>query len=442
MARTSKGVYFALKNPKAQISPIKAIFCYAKTQMYYYERKLSLPSKFWNKIAYRAKETKSFPDYRELNSTLDHIESAILDCYRRLKNENNQEPTVHQLREFVKERRNGKATGKKQLEFMEFVDAFIHDAKEGKHLNLATSKPVAKTTINTYEQTLNLLKEFAKVKRLKISFDTIDLTFYKQFIHFLLKEFRSPDTEAYLKINTAGKHITNLKTFMNVALERKLTINEDFKRFKVLREDVDKIYLSENEIEILEDYDLSTNKRLECARDMFVIGCYTALRISDLQRVSDHHIIINNDGWLIQIEMQKTGKKVTIPVSERLRKILERYKDATGKYMPRGISPQKTNEYIKEIAGNIDIFKTEVIINSTQEGKRIAKNVPKFELISNHTGRRSFATNAALKGISYQAIMPITGHKTEKSFLRYIKIDGVDAAKLYRTQLNGINNGL
>ncbi|MBS1744019.1 MAG: site-specific integrase [Bacteroidetes bacterium] len=440
MARTSKGVYFTLKNPKANISPIKAIFCYAKTQMYYYERKLSIPSKFWNKVARRAKETKAFPDYAELNSTLDHIESAILDCYRRFKNENNTEPSVEQLREMVKERRNGKATINKQLEFIEFIDTFINEAKEGKHLNLATAKPVAKTTINTYEQTFNLLKEFAKSKHIKMSFETIDIMFYKQFVHFMLKEFLSTDTEEHLKINTAGKHITNLKTFMNVAAERKLTVNEDFKRFKVLREDVDKISLSDDEIKMLEDYDLSNNKRLECARDMFVIGCYTALRISDLKRVTDQHIIINNDGWFIEIEMQKTGKKVTIPVSERLKIILQKYKTTTGKYMPRGISPQKTNEYIKEVAAKIDAFKTEVIINSTLEGKRVSNSIPKYELISNHTGRRSFATNAALKGISYQAIMPITGHKTEKSFLRYIKIDGVDAAKLYMTQMNIISS--
>ena len=227
---------------------------------------------------------------------------------------------------------------------------------------------------------------------------------------------------------------------MNVAVEKKLTKGEDYKRFKVIREDVDKIYLSENEIKILEEYDLTKNRRLETARDMFVIGCYTALRISDLKRVTDQHIIINNDGWFIEIEMQKTGKKVRIPISDRLKAILQKYKDSTGKFMPKGISPQKTNDYIKEVAAKIDIFKTEVVINSTLDGKRVSNNIPKYELISNHTGRRSFATNAALKGISYQAIMPITGHKTEKSFLRYIKIDGVDAAKLYMTQINEINN--
>ncbi|HQQ99771.1 MAG TPA: hypothetical protein PLA61_02970, partial [Ferruginibacter sp.] len=82
MARTSTGVRFVLKNPKEKVSPIKAIFCYANTQMYYYERKLSIQVRFWNSNSQRAKETNAFEGYSEFNSTLNAIESTILSCYR------------------------------------------------------------------------------------------------------------------------------------------------------------------------------------------------------------------------------------------------------------------------------------------------------------------------------------------------------------------------
>jgi len=439
MARTSTGVRFVLKNPKAKVSPIKIIFCYANTQMYYYERKLSIQVKHWNKIAQRAKEKSDFEESSEFNSTLNAIQSAILSCYRKYKNDFGTEPTRDELREMVKIQR-GTIQKTVRVELLDFITQFIAAAKEGKYFNMASGKPVASVTVRTYEQTLKLLIEFSKMKGHNLCFNDIDTIFHKEFVHFLTKEFKSKETKAHFKINTIGKHLTNLKTFMNAAVERKLTENNDFKskNFKVIRENVDKIYLNEKEIQALENFDLSDNKRLEKVRDMFIIGCYTALRISDLQSLTKQHIVKEEDGWYIKIEMQKTANPVTIPVTDKLKSLLEKYETNTGEYFPKAISSQKANEYIKEVAEKIEEFKTEVIINSTVKGLRISKSIPKYKLIENHTARRSFATNAAAKGIPYQFIMPITGHKTEKSFLRYIKLEGMDSAKLFKMKMEQV----
>ncbi len=437
MARTNTGVSFVLKTPKTEISSIKAIFCFASQQMYYYEKKLSIPTKYWNKNAHRAKETKSFFGYAELNNTLDKIESTILDTYRKFKNEHDREPHVEELRELVKEKR---ATGKSAAQKIEipnlltFVKNFIEEAKEGKHLNLASGKPVSLITIRTYSQTLKLLTAFSKRQKRTYRLEDVDANFHKQFIHFMSKEYVSEETGRAFSVNTAGKHISNLKTFMGVAVERKLTANVDFRMrsFKVIKEDVEKIYLTEQEIEALSALDLSKNKRLEKARDMFIVGCHTALRVSDLKRLTKNHVIHHGDDLFIRIEMKKTEKPVTIPINEDLEKLMNKYLTVIGQYFPKAISDQKMNEYIKEAASKVDLLQQEVIINKTVEGKRVSESVPKYALITNHTARRSFATNAALKGIPYQFIMPITGHKTEKAFLRYIKTDGLDAAKMFK----------
>ena len=60
MSRTNTGVLFYLKNPKSLVSPVKCVFCYSNHQLYYYEKKLSIETRFWNKKSQRAKETKSF----------------------------------------------------------------------------------------------------------------------------------------------------------------------------------------------------------------------------------------------------------------------------------------------------------------------------------------------------------------------------------------------
>ncbi|UAY52129.1 site-specific integrase [Ferruginibacter albus] len=440
MARTSTGVSFVLKYPKKEISPIKAIFCFASLQMYYYEKKLSIPVKYWNKNSQRAKETKSFPGFNTLNDTLDKIETDILHCYRTYKNEFNSEPTIHRLRELVNTRR-GKNVIKviDPIDILQFGQIFIADAKEGKHINLVRGTQVTKVTIRTYEQTLRLLQSYAEYANKKLRFEEINTSFHKDFVHYLsnIYKYKNEDKELNLKVNTIGKHLTNIKTFMNCAIEKGFTKNDAFKNktFKVIRENVENIALNNDEINALEKLDLNDNQRLDKVRDLFLIGCETGLRISDLKRLSEDHVIVISDKKYIKIEMTKTRNTVTIPITDRISRIIVKYK-AVGQYFPETISDQKTNDYIKEIAKKIPLLCEEVIINSTEMGLRVSKKIPKYNLITNHTARRSFATNWALKGVPYQVIMRITGHKTERSFTRYIKINELEGAKLFEMEIN------
>lgn len=433
MARTNTGVKFFLKTPKADQSSIKCVFCYNGSQLYYYERKLSVPTKFWNKNSQRVKETIAFKEHGRINESLEAIEAITIDAYRRFKNEKGREPEHEELKSIIKERRGvSPIPENKPIELMDFIRTFIEDAKAGKHVNHNTSKPVKDVTIRTYQQTHKLLEVYSKAKRKKLDFDQINTAFHKDFVHFLTHEYRSAETEKPFKPNTVGKHITNLKTFMNNAFEMKLTTNQDFKLkgFRVPSENVDKIYLNKEELTALTELDLSNNKRLEKARDSFILGCHTGLRISDLKRLSQEHIIEYKGEKIIQIEMRKTEKPVRIPINEEVKKIIKKYKADTGLLFPKFMSDQKCNDYIKEAAAMVEVLNKPIAMNTTESGKRIEIKIPKSQLITNHTARRSFATNLALEGAPFHAIMQLTGHKTEKAFLRYIKINGYDAIDL------------
>ncbi|MDA3818539.1 MAG: hypothetical protein PF486_14245 [Prolixibacteraceae bacterium] len=89
--------------------------------------------------------------------------------------------------------------------------------------------------------------------------------------------------------------------------------------------------------------------------------------------------------------------------------------------LPRVLTNQKMNEYLKELrqlAGFDEPFYKKITIG----GKRVTKKFKKWELLCTHTARRSFATNLYLAGFQAISIMKITGHQTEKAFLKYIKV--------------------
>jgi integrase len=203
-------------------------------------------------------------------------------------------------------------------------------------------------------------------------------------------------------------------------------------RFKVVSEESDSIYLTEKELNDIYSFDFSENKRLEKVRDLFIVGSWTGLRFSDFTKLSEDHI--KED--FLEIETQKTGEKVVIPIHSIVKDIFKKYKNEIGLCLPQPISNAKMNEYLKEIgkeitAKNKDIsLNQDVITTITRGGKKVSTRDKKYDLITTHTARRSFASNLFLDGVPALTIMKITGHKTERAFLKYIKITLNENAKI------------
>ncbi len=167
-----------------------------------------------------------------------------------------------------------------------------------------------------------------------------------------------------LSTNTIGKHIQILKLVMNEAMELGLNsnISHKSKRFAVLREKSDSIYLNKNDLLEIEQFDLSRYPKLERVRDLFLVGCYTGLRYSDYSILKPENI---RDG-LIEITQVKTNDPVVIPVHDVVARIMAKY----GGLLPRSLSNQKTNDYLKDLGEMILCLSKEVIRSFTKEGKR------------------------------------------------------------------------
>ena len=130
-------------------------------------------------------------------------------------------------------------------------------------------------------------------------------------------------------------------------------------------------------------------------------------------------------GLFLNVKTIKTGEKVVIPVNSRVKAIWGKYDGI----MPRAISNQKMNDYLKEMAKEAEID-TPTTIKRTSGSKIKEKHGPKHKFISTHTARRSFATNAYLSRIPTLSIMKLTGHTTESSFMKYIKVSQERNAEL------------
>lgn len=254
----------------------------------------------------------------------------------------------------------------------------------------------------------------------------MDLDFYNDYTAYLIKELK-------LSTNAVGKDIQVFKLIMNEATERGLNKNLSFKSkyFVTLREKSDNIYLNADELKLLEELDLSDQPKLDKVRDLFLIGCYTGLRYSDYSIINPKNV----KGRFLEITQTKTGEPVTIPIREPVIKIFKKYHNE----LPPQISNQKTNEYLKEIGKKMDFLKVSTSKTFTKGGMKMTRSYIKWELLSTHTARRSFATNQYLAGVSSITIMAITGHRTEKAFMKYIKATSKEHAKLLQMHWDNEN---
>jgi len=88
---------------------------------------------------------------------------------------------------------------------------------------------------------------------------------------------------------------------------------------------------------------------------------------------------------------------------------------------------QKLNKYIKDICRDADINSPEEL-TTTNGGAVMKRDVPKYEMVSTHTARRTGATLMFFEGIPVTTIRKITGHKTESAFMRYLRLNDEQAA--------------
>jgi site-specific recombinase XerD len=355
-------------------------------------------------------------EVEDFNLDLDNLKSSIKKAYNDLWKKLERQPNPNELRDAI-DLNLGRVAQPTAPDLLQFIEKFIDDSRT--KINPINGKVMAVQSIKNYQTTLTHLREFLKKDRPQ--FDQIDLNFYDRFNKFLSQK-------KGLALNSVGKSIQTLKSFLRAAEEEGIEVNPSYrtKRFKTPSELTDKVYLTDNELNALFHLDLSQNKRLETVRDLFLVGAWTGLRFSDFTTIERDHIVDDR----IRIRAKKTGSAVVIPLHAIVRAVMSKYSEQFDNSLPPAISNQKMNSYLKEVTALVDELQTPVMVSSTVGGvrKTIAKR--KCELVTTHTARRSFATNMYKMGCPTRSIMAITGHKTENSFRAYIRLDSDEHADI------------
>ncbi|SHI90225.1 Site-specific recombinase XerD [Hymenobacter daecheongensis DSM 21074] len=270
----------------------------------------------------------------------------------------------------------------------------------------ATSSMKAHGTVKHYKSTLNHLHAYANKKRLPLSLAQVDTTFYHDFVQFLTQDLAMTN-------GTANNQLKRVKVVMGYAIDQGLTDNLAFRKFKLLKHtEADVVYLTKQELQTLFEADLSTEPRLAKVRDLFVLACTTGLRYSDFSTIHPNNIV--NDQLVLRTV--KTRDWLRVDLNQYSRAILECYPDGLPK-----LSQQKFNDYVKDLGQHCGIDKSTLVVRY-QGSKRVEERVPKYTLLSSHTGRRTFVTQSLERGMGVEVVQKFTGHKDLKTVMRYAKV--------------------
>ncbi len=270
---------------------------------------------------------------------------------------------------------------------------------------------ISKNRIEKYNLLATRFKEFRKGRNCEIKH--LNKKMFGAFLNWLIVD------KGYSETYACKLH-SDLKGVCKDARATGIEVAKDLDGVKTNRpspykEDSDVVVLTEDEIQRIEKLNL-TSERLINARKWLIMACYTGQRGGDLTSINQDNFIQTTKGLIIKLKQEKGNKPVIIPVLPQVKKILD-------EGLPYRVALSNLSEYFKEL-GKLAEIDTPTMgrrresINGKQRG--VMRERPKYEYLSTHTGRRTFATIHYYKRLPLSVIMAVTGHANESTLREYI----------------------
>ena len=390
----SSKITFYLKEPTSKSETLVYCLIYINRNLRF---KLSAEKKLkptdWNGAKQIVKKSNTYSD--NLN-----------EYFKKLKSEYENLVLMAQIQNLVVTKEylvsNSKSKTKKETDTFFFMtyDEFIKSRKSN------CSKP----TIQKYTLIKKYLKDFSNTTKYNLTFATVDLIFYEKFTQYLLFNLGMFN-------NTVSKTLKFVKTFMNYSVERGITNNLAFKKFKDLKDNSSEI-IALNTKELIDIASLENLPNyLEKCKDLFLFLCYTSARFSDLKSINGTQVKDNKITYLVK----KTKEQQTIFLNDTINSVLKKYIKDNIVVFPE-LANVNANKYLKEI-GQLAGLNEPIKKTRMKGGEAITKDLQKWQLLTTHTGRRTFTTLGLAMGINSEIMKKITGHKTDREFKKYQKFN-------------------
>ncbi|WP_425421825.1 tyrosine-type recombinase/integrase [Phaeodactylibacter xiamenensis] len=260
-------------------------------------------------------------------------------------------------------------------------------------------------TIKLYHCTINRIKQFDNEYSITSKIGSIDANWADDFVRYM-------KSMGYKK-SAASLHLSRVR---NAAKQQRVD-NPHIEKVRCSQnKTAPKTYLTPDEIALMENVPASElGETLDTVRDFFLLAYYFLLRNSDLSAISRSNFMEKNGKMFYVGRNKKTKTQVIVPVKQKAKEILEKHNYDCSAYS-NGWRNSKIRE-VAEIAG----------INALVEQNN--ELVPKYQVISMHTARRSAATNLDMQGMSQHGIKMLGGWKNISSLSVYFRSGNMDVAE-------------
>ena len=366
--------------------------------------KISVTKEYWVKyhLSTRISDIKISNLKTEVNAKINAISNHILNEFENCNpTEIDKKWLTTQIDNFYNPKKNETIPS----DLVSFFDYYINYRKN----DLSKALFLKNNTIR------DKLKEMQIFRKKTIYITDVNELFMNEFVdYYKYKNYAH---------NTAQREFGFIKTVCKKAKFLGLEISHQLDALTIKPKEVKNIHLTFEELDKINTAEFKsvktkiatyTHKELVDAKDWLIISAYSGQRVSDFMRFTNDMIIVRNNKKFLDFTQQKTNTKMTISIHNKILEILEK----RGFNFPDRINDQRYNLLLKEVCKQAKI--DNIVFGGLMIDNRIvSSDYKKYQLVSSHIGRRSFATN--FYGIlKTNQLKNMTGHSTEKMLLTYI----------------------
>lgn len=353
----------------------------------------------WNEDKGRFR--KGFDGSQEANDRLDALKSDVTKAYRELRTAG-----VAVTPAVLRAALQPKVTAADLPPAPMLTDLF------GAYIEVLRARGFRFHTLKGYKTAHNTLLEFASTLPGRLTTADYDAGMHDG----LLGHLRDVRGSAQ---NTVAGVVKQLKPFLAWARDdRGQALAVDPAKLRVEWEDVEKVWLTAAELARLETAKLPDN--LGPVRDAFLFCCYTGLRYSDLSALHAGNVKEWDGGRILRLTQTKTRTGVSIYLTPPAGALLDKYAGTRERLLP-STANQVINRYLKRICRLAGVDDAVEVVE-TLGGQIMKRPVAKWELVSMHTARHTFATQSLLRGMPVEVLQKVLGHAKIQTTMIYAKV--------------------